>query len=265
METITSRTNERVKQLALLCDSAAARTEAGLCVAHGVKLCREIVRLGGALTTLWCTDDAAEKYPDDYAFLASRAAQEIHMTASVCEKLTPQRSPQGILAVAALPAVDDIATADKRLAAVRRVLVLDSIQDPSNAGAMLRTAAALGYGAAVLSDSCADPFSPKGLRGSMGAAFAIPLFRGASGAAIARALQAAGFAVVATALDARAMPVTALPKSGALALVVGNEGGGLSDETIAACDHTAIIPITERAESLNAAAAAAIAMWELRP
>lgn len=265
LEIITSRTNERVKQIAALCASAEQRQSAGLCVLHGIKLCREAARLGAPIRELWITEEAESRYPQDAAFLSGCAAGVIRMSQSVCEKLTPQRTPQGMIAVAEMPQTGAVAPQSLHGGRKGRLLVLDEVQDPANVGGALRTAAALGYDGAVLSQGCADPFSPKALRASMGAAFSIPLYGGGSGALLASALRQCGFCTVATALDDRAAPIGSLQRDGALALFIGNEGNGLSAQTVAACDRTVIIPITGLVESLNAAAAAAIAMWELRP
>ncbi len=264
MERITSRANERVKALAALCADGGARDETGLCVLHGLKLCREAVRLGLPLCELWAEEGAAARDAAAFEALSRQAGRVVLMSGSVCEKLTPQRTPQGFLATVRKPGMPPFGAGSVPAQGGARLLVLDGVQDPANVGGMLRTAAALGYGAAVLSRGCADPFSPKALRGSMGAALALPLFWGGTGAQTAAALQAAGYLTVAAALDRSAAPIGEIPAQGALALFIGSEGGGLPEETVRACGQTAFIPITGRVESLNAAAAAAIAMWELR-
>ncbi|MEG2939027.1 MAG: RNA methyltransferase [Oscillospiraceae bacterium] len=263
MEIITSRANERVKIIARLCDSEQKRAESGMCVVHGIKLCMEVKRLGGELAELWFTEAARGKYASQLAELELCTAKTVTMSDSVCEKLSPQRSPQGVLAVVALPQKKSV-DAHGQLGMQNRLLVLCSVQDPANVGAMFRTAAALGFGGVVLSNGCADPFSPKALRASMGAVYSVPLAYTDCELKTIETLKVCGYSVIATALTDKSMDISNVPKSGKMAILIGNEGTGLCAETIESCDITAVIPITDRVESLNAASAAAIAMWVLR-
>ena len=255
MERIASRSNERVKRLAALAESAGARREAALCLLDGLKLCREAASRG-FLRELWLTDDAlagmdgALPLPEDRVVL---------MSEPVAQKLSYQRTPQGVIGVAALPRMGGV----DALRDCRRVAVLVSVQDPANVGTAIRTAAAVGFSGVLLCGACADPFSPKALRASMGAAFAVTLAACPAEDA-APALRDEGFVTLAAALDAGALPLTDAPRGERLALFIGNEGRGLPDGVVKACEHTVYIPITDAVESLNAAAAAAIAMWELR-
>ncbi len=128
---------------------------------------------------------------------------------------------------------------------------LHGVRDPGNVGAVLRSALAFGAGSVVLGPGCADPFSPKAVRASMGAIFAVPVARGT-----AAELPGERVALVARAGD----PLTG-PAKGEVSLVVGAEREGLPDEVVAACDRVAHIPIAS--ESLNAAMAATVALYEL--
>ncbi|MEA4912858.1 MAG: RNA methyltransferase [Oscillospiraceae bacterium] len=257
MNEISSRTNETIRRVAALCADAALRRAQGLCVVHGIKLCAEAARRT-QLTALYVTDNALKKYAREIAALG---VEDMTLVSEpVLERIDPLRTPQGVVGVARLPQ----AAAPGELAAGRRILALCSVQDPANVGAAVRTAAALGYAGVALSDDCADLFSPKALRASMGAAFAVKRTIFADGAAFARFLSEEGVLCVATALREDARPVTAVDTAGRLALFIGNEGRGLSSDIINACGACAVIPITGDVESLNAGAAAAIAMWELR-
>lgn len=258
METITSRQNDRVKRVAALSDDVALRAAQGLCVVHGVKLCGEAMRQGADIAQLWLTEPMLA---DSTTASLRRAAGEIFvMSDSVRDKLSPQRSPQDLLAVVSIPKQLDVDALARR----SRLILLCDIQDPANVGAILRSAAALGYGGALLAGACADPWSPKSLRAGMGAQFSVALATGLTPLAAIADLQQAGHTVLATALRDDARDVTAVSPPSKLTLAVGNEGAGLPDAVIAACDAAVAIPITDAAESLNAAAAAAIAMWELR-
>ena len=153
----------------------------------------------------------------------------------------------------------------------RRVAVLEDLADPTNVGALFRSAAALGMDAVLLSPSCCDPLHRRALRVSMGTVFQVPWARLGSehsrwpeeGFAL---LRARGFKTAALALDDRAVSVEdpRLRAEERLALVLGTEGSGLRPETIAACDYTVKIPMAHGVDSLNVAAAGAVAFWELR-
>ncbi len=252
MDTITSRTNERVKAAALLGTDASSRRSEGLCLVDGIKLCRE-ASSRGLLREIWFTEDALRRLGGEPERLAGRA---VLMSPHVGEKLSYQREPSGVVGIASIPRSPELGfLSDKR-----RAVVLWGIQDPANVGALLRSAAALGFDGAVLCEGCADPFSPRALRASMGAAFALPLIF-AGGRQTVAALRLFGCSTVAAALERTAVPIEDVDKTGALALFIGSEGRGLPPEAVAACDVTAYIPISDAVESLNAASAAAIAMW----
>ncbi len=142
-------------------------------------------------------------------------------------------------------------------------LALETVQDPGNLGAALRTAEALGIGSVLLAGECCDVYAPKVLRASMGAVFRLPVFFCESLPETLPELSAQGFSSCAAVPDADAVPVTRADFSRPCVMAVGNEGNGLSPETIAACDTRVTIPMLGRAESLNAASSAAILMWEM--
>lgn len=180
-----------------------------------------------------------------------RQAKTVVVPDALFAELAPVATPTGVLAEAAW--LTPQASADLPL-----VVVLEDIQDPGNLGAMLRTAAAAGATLAVLSKGCHDAWSPKALRGGQGAQFVLPMqlaadlgswLRDFSGTSVALAPEAAHDLFV-------------LDYTGATALVVGNEGAGLSAATLAAATTRARIPMPGRVESLNASAALAVAVFE---
>ncbi|MEG0750457.1 MAG: RNA methyltransferase [Oscillospiraceae bacterium] len=258
-EEITSRTSERVKDISKLCADSKTRKARGLCVAHGFKLCLEAARHGAQIEEFWATPDARARFESECRALDSLATRSVVMTDSVCAKLTEDKSPQGAFAVLRMPETLPHADAER----MQRVLALCGVQDPANVGAALRTAAALGYAVAV-DRKCADLFAPKTLRASMGAAFALKIVQTDNMPELLRELAGFGFATFAAALrDGGEMlgKFTVPPK---LALTIGSEGAGLPADVIAACSRCVEIPMTGAVESLNAGAAAAILMWELR-
>ena len=158
----------------------------------------------------------------------------------------------------ALPAVEDV------LAGARRIAVLEDIQNPTNVGAIFRSAAALGMDAVVLTSACSDPLYRRSCRVSMGTVFQVPWTYLPEN--WVEKLQASGFKTAAMALDKRAISIEdpRLRAEERLAVVLGSEGDGLAAKTIADCDYTVMIPMYHGVDSLNVAAASAVAFWELR-
>jgi len=166
---------------------------------------------------------------------------------------------RGVLAVARRPEPRRL---ERATAPQGHALVLWNVTDAENLGLLSRSAAALGAAAIALGPGCADPFSRKALRTSMGNLLARPLFRvELDGLA---ALRGPGRALVAAALGPRSRELLGFDAAGrALALVLGNEGYGLPEEVVDACDEALVVPMASGVDSLNVAAAGAIMMWEL--
>ena len=226
MEKITSRENAKIKYACRLASSGAFRRSEGKFLAEGRKLCPELCR-GAALETLFCTEAALEKCPE----LAGLPGEHYLVEDHVADKLA------------------DVGTH----------------QDPGNVGTLLRSAAAFGFDGVLLSDGCASVFAPKTLRASMGAAVRVPVMEvGAMPAAIA-ALRAKNITCLAAALY-QSQPLSAARPGypGGVCVVIGSEGQGLTEETIAACSGTVRIPMTDRVESLNAGIAGSILLWHFR-
>lgn len=174
----------------------------------------------------------------------------ITMPASMFSAISPVATPTGMLALAdkpVLPLPDNI----------RFALMLESIQDPGNLGSMLRTAAAAGVDVVYLSEGCAEAWSPKAIRGGQGAQFVLPMLEQAD--LIATAAQFNGL-TLATSMHGESL--YAMDLSGNVAFVIGNEGAGVSDALMRACAKQVNIPNSGKVESLNAAAAAAICLFE---
>ena len=187
---------------------------------------------------------------------------------AVLQRLTGYPLTRGVLCAMrrpALPAVEDICRD------ARRVAVLEGIVDTTNVGAIFRSAAALGIDAVLLTPTCCDPLNRRAVRVSMGTVFQVPwTYLGDRPSDWPEAglmrLKALGFETAALALDDRAVPIDdpALTRASRLALILGTEGDGLAPATLARCDHTAMIPMAHGVDSLNVAAASAVAFWVCR-
>ena len=239
MEPIRSRQNELVKRFIALGADAKARRQEGVFLCAGETLLAEAVSAGAEVTCVL----AAEDIP----CLPVRL-----VTPEILKAVSPlQNSPGPVFTVKMRP----IPPADS----LGRVIVLENVQDPGNVGTVLRTAAAFGMDLAVLCGSCADPYNPKTVRATMGAIFRQAVVQtdldGLEG--VLRGLPLYGAALAPGGADIRALP------AGPMAVAVGNEGGGLTAGLLAKCAGTVRIPMLPRTESLNAAVAAAVSMWEM--
>lgn len=244
-ERITSRKNPFLQQVKKLLASKRAREEAGLFVADGTKLLQEAVTWYPGLKAVILSDGVEAQVPD--------AVRLVRVPGDVMESISPMASPQGALFLCALPEKQPFVPKPG-------MLLLDSIQDPGNLGTILRTADALEIPVALL-EGCADPYSHKVVRSSMGAVFRSQVIQ-TTWQEAAAACARAEIPVAVTALTDRAEDIRTAPLS-TMAVVIGSEGQGVRREILDQADAELIIPMNPRCESLNAAVAAAIVMWQL--
>ena len=247
MERLTSRKSAVIRAFRDLARSSAAREEKGLFLCDGQKLLQEALRSGASVeTVLWKENRAADLPP---------FPQEALLPADLFDYVSPMSNSPGPLFSVRMPSAPD-------LYKVRRVLALEELQDPGNVGTVLRTADAFGVDLVVVLEGCADLYAPKTVRASMGAVFRQAAVRMDAEAFISfcreKNLPLWGAALTDTARDLRSLPLDPA------AVLIGSEGHGLSRELLRACDGEIIIPMSGEAESLNAAVAAAIVMWEMQ-
>jgi len=158
-----------------------------------------------------------------------------------------------------------LAPVGELLREARRVAVIEDVVDPTNVGAIFRSAGAIGADAVLVTPRCADPFYRRAIRVSMGTVLQVPWTRTGDWAQLSAQLHGAGFHIAALALSERSVPLRAFAEAAPerVALVLGSEGPGLSEQALAAADSVVRIPMRHGADSLNVAAAAAVAMWAL--
>ncbi len=243
---ITSRKNPLLQQVKKLLSSKKAREEAGLFVSDGTKLLQEAVRFFPGLDTVILSDGVEAAVPEQVRL--------IRVPEDVMASISPMATPQGALFLCRLP--------EKKVFQPRKgMLLLDGIQDPGNLGTILRTADALDI-PVVLLEGCADPYSHKVVRASMGAVFRREVVQ-AGWEEVRSGCKAAGIPVGVTALSQRAKDLRqAAP--GEMAVVIGSEGQGVRREILENADVELIIPMNPHCESLNAAVAATIVMWQMK-
>lgn len=248
METITSRTNPLMTHLRKLASSGSYRREKGEFLCDSPKLLGEALLWGAEIVTVVCSEGVTvPPLPE--------GVRCVSVPRDVMSSVSPMKTPQGVLFTCRLPETHLPEKLDGT-----HYMVLDGVQDPGNVGTIWRTADAFGCDGLLLLPGCADPYSPKTLRSSMGAVFRCKLWQ-TEGTAMKELLERSGIPLYGAALrqdtlDAREVDYT--PS----AIAIGSEGRGLCEEVLALCDHTIRIPMSERCESLNAAIAAAVLLWE---
>ncbi len=270
-DVITSRQNRTVVELCKLSDRRT-REETKTFRFDGVKLFYEAMQKGVEILLLILRESSAlELWQQIKTRLGeealSRIGRVILVSDGVFEKISEEKSPEGMISVAKyIDKFQKIVTiynsTDFFKMKNERILLLESVRDPANLGTIVRSAAALGIDRIICSSDCADIYHPKALRASMGALFDQPIDRAADLPSAIKGLLSSGRRVFAATLDARAKELGSFRLLIGDCVVIGNEGHGLSPETVNACTGSVIIPQTARAESLNAAAAAAILIWE---
>ena len=243
---ITSRKNPLLQQVKKLLSSRKAREEAGLFVSDGTKLLEEAVKYYPGLDTVILSDGVEAQMPDH--------VKCIRVPQDVMESISPMQSPQGALFLCRLPEKQPFVPQ-------KGMLLLDGIQDPGNLGTILRTADALDTPVCLL-EGCADPYSHKVVRSSMGAVLRTPVIQ-STWEEVRKSCISAGIPVAVTALSDRAKDLRQADV-GSMAVVIGSEGQGVRKEILENADGELIIPMNPRCESLNAAVAATIVMWQMR-
>ena len=254
-ELIASRANPKIKAAAALL-SSKERKKTGLFLTEGARLCEDAALFGAEIETLFITAQAAGIYAAVYETVRENAKETYLITEPVAEKLSDTASSQNIFCVCRQK------TAASFPDGAGVWLMTDRIQDPENLGALSRTAEAFGAEGLIVCGGC-DIYAPKALRASMGALLRFPVIRAEDTVRQIEACKALGMRVYAAVPDARAQDVCTVPPGGNKVLLIGNEGNGVSEDAKAACTDYVVIPMRGRAESLNAAAAGAVLLWEL--
>ncbi len=243
---ILSRKNSLIQQVRKLLSSRREREQTGLFVSDGVKLLAEAVRWYPGLDTVFLTDAVQISLPEH--------VRVVQVSEEIMAYISPMETPQGAMFLCRLPQKQTFVPS-------AGMLFLDGIQDPGNLGTILRTADALQIPVALL-EGCADPYSHKVVRSSMGAVFRMDVVQTTWEEAGA-ACRNAGIPIAVTALTDRAKDLRHADLN-KMAVVIGSEGQGVRREIMDRADAELIIPMNPRCESLNAAIASAIVMWQMK-
>ena len=254
MPSITSAQNPRLRELLRLAGSSRERRKTGRCVLDGAHLIAVYLDRVGAPELLAVSDEAMAREEVRRLVDVVPASRTLMVPARLLAQESAMPADIGVLAIVPTPveaARDDAAF----------TLLVEDVQDPGNVGSMLRTAAAAGVDQVLLSRDCAFAWSPKVLRAGQGAHFLTRVAEDIDLVAWTTALRARGGQAVATTVRGGA-DLYRTPLREPLALAIGNEGAGLSAALIACCDVQVTIPMAGGNESLNAAAATAVVLFE---
>lgn len=254
-KTVTSRENPIIKLAASLQSSAKARRENGLFVLEGLRICLDAFENNIPFKKLIITQTSKEKYAAEVHTFFEKAEEVYIIPDSLFKKISDTSTPQGIIALAELPFKKDY-----EIDISGRYIALENIQDPSNLGAVSRTAEALGVTGIILSSDCCDPFSPKSIRASMGTLLRLPIIILHD---FSTQISSLGLKTFGCVVEREAVSIIDAGLSRGCVLIIGNEANGITEATRNACDMLITIPMRGRAESLNAAVAASISMWEM--
>ena len=255
---ITSKDNSLIKHIHKLNKSDKYRKEHSEFTAEGIRICKDAFLSNAKISSLLVCEDIIEKNSDLIYEIENVSENSYVLPKSLFKEISDTKTPQGIICV--IKALDNPTLFDKIKSNVK-LLALENIQDPSNLGTILRTAEAVGVSGVILSADCCDIYSPKVVRGSMGAVFRLP-FKVVD-SFDNYILDNKNINFYASVVYEDAEKVTDFKFEEPCVLLVGNEGNGLKESTVKLCDKRLTIPMNGRAESLNASAAAAILIWEM--
>jgi RNA methyltransferase, TrmH family len=246
--------HKKVQRARKLARKREYRKDQGVFIVEGYKLISEAVDSGAAIESVFAAPDV------DFAFsqsLLDSGVRVYPLAAGVMERIADAVTPQPVLAIVRSPQFDRAV-----LSGVSSVLVLVDVRDPGNAGTILRSAEAAGVGAVVFCDGSVDVLSPKTVRSSAGAVFRVPVVDAITAGDAISILKSLDFVLIGTAGGAKT-PYDEVDLVSRVAVLFGNEANGLEGEVLAAMDHSVVIPIEGKSESLNVSMAAAIVSFEL--
>ncbi len=259
MNNISSKSNDKIKQAIKLRSDSSERKKTGMFFLEGLRLCTDAAKSGTEILSVFLTEDALEKNGGELWMLTERGKSVYIITDDISNKLSDTKNPQGVFCIC--KTLDKSHNIDK-INYNGMYIAVENIQTPLNLGAVARTAEALGLEGLIVSGGC-DIYNPKAQRAAMGSLLRLPVIEAEDLPAFLKDCAAKGMKTYAAVPDRGALSVTEMDRSKGVVCVVGNEGSGLSEDVIKSCVSPVTITMRGRAESLNAAAAAAVIMWEM--
>lgn len=260
MERLTAKSNEKIKVAVNIRDNARARREQHLFFLEGARLCGDAAENSVETVRAFLTERAIIKYPEQTEKIISVSEESYIISDEIAEKLSDTQSSQGIFTICR---EKENADSLDKIRPDGKYILLENVQDPSNLGAISRVTEALGIDGMFVCGGC-DIYNPKALRASMGSALRLNIITCASAVELIKRLNSSGIVTLASTPRSDSTVITEVPMDGGVCCVVGNEGNGITEETMNACTYRVTIPMEGRAESLNASTAAAILIWEMK-
>ena len=251
---ISSKENNNVKELKKLNFSAKYRAEKSSFVIEGIRTIEDALLNGISFTQLFFTNEAEHKFSDYIKKFVPNSNEVYILSESIMAYVSDTKTPQGVIAVAKMP--QNTFNVNRN----GKYIALENLQDPANLGAVTRTAEALGISGIFVSSNSCDVYSPKVLRASMGTVLRMPICVCDN---LLSELKKNNLVTYACVVHGEAESLGSFKFENGSVAVIGNEGNGLSEEMINGCDRRITIKMNGNAESLNAAVAASIVMWEM--
>ena len=258
MDFLSSRNNEKIKSAVAVRDSSKVRRESGTFFLEGARLCSDAADNGVEIIRAFLSRTALKKYGERCERIIAASKEAYEISDDVAARLSDTENSQGVFC---------ICRAKKSESGIclkpdGRYLLLENVQDPSNLGAISRTAEALGIDGLIVCGGC-DIYNPKALRASMGSALRLNIISCSDALSVIKSAKEKGMLTLASTPDKSSVKITDVEMTGGIVCVVGNEGNGISDAVMDSCGMRVTIPMGGRAESLNAGTAAAILIWEM--
>lgn len=264
---ISSRDNPNIKQLVKLLTSKKERGESGLFVAEGMRICADAIAEASAkkieISEIFYTNQVAEKLAQHHSFDCFESINDetkIEISPELADKISDTGATQGVFVV--IKKLDKSLSVDK-IKGDGKYIILNNIQDPGNVGTIIRTADAVGVDGIILTNNCCDVYNPKCVRSTMGSLFRRNIFIENDFEKVVKLMSECSVKTMAAVVSDEAEDITAVDFSCGCAVVIGNEGNGLSDVHVMLCDKRVTIKMKGNINSLNAASAGTILLWEM--
>lgn len=262
MITVTSKDNEIIKLIGKLNSAKKFRREFGLFVVEGVRICEDAIKENAGIYCGLVSESACERYPEIVSSLSERAERFCVISDELSAYISDTASPQGVFAVCRTDTVGSKLSLEE-IDSMGSYAVLVGLQDTGNLGTILRTADALGIDG-IITVGCCDLYNPKTVRSTMGSLFRVNVYDASIDETLG-ILKDKNIETFASVIDSTAESITGcgMGKDRGCAVLIGNEGNGLDKDVSSRCDRTVTIKMHGNVNSLNAASAASILLWEL--
>lgn len=254
MEKITGKNNNVIKDTKKLFTSSKERYEKQLFVLEGARLCFDVLNSVYRPKTLLVTENIRNKFPNEVGSLIDLCDDAYEISEEISQKLSDTKNAQGIFLTVnmQMPVVSE----------AKKIIALDNVQDPSNVGAIIRSAEALGIDGVMIYGGC-DIYNPKAIRATMGSLLRMNIIKCDDLSKSIKEYSKKGYRTYATVPCSDAVKITDICFGAKVICVIGNEANGVESGVKDICDKLITIPMRGRAESLNASVAASITMWEM--